>query len=617
MDPQIEEKSFYKLSKEIFKNIPYKRRKQFWFILCGMIFCAGFETVTLGAIAFYASTINDPGAILESTYMKRIQDITGFTFINDVSGLIIILSVVVIILVLMKNLMLTMLKYVVAKYTLMISRHFGELILNGFLRMPYEWHLTQNSADLVLAVQWSSFFGAYSQLVLNIISDAFLVTLMISAIITLEPLPSLIVLVFLGGTSVIIFFNVRKLIDKSAFRCASSEEAMNRYATRSLHGIKDVKIFGKEIPFLKAFSDEMKTFIRMSAIRDAIIGIPAYLLESVGFLAITSSVCIMIFLTNKSSLNIMGTITLLVVAAWRILPAVKRMLGSINVMRSYLPYLGKEFKYIDEFEGQLQEYQLKTFLERSAGLGKVFKENICLKEVYFSYNGSLSFALQDIGLTIRKATTVGIIGASGGGKSTLVDILIGILAPTKGNVILDGKEMDKSSLAEWIDAVGYVPQTPYIFDGTLAQNVAFGLRDNEIEREKVIECCQMAAIDYLEDLYNGIDSLIGERGVRLSGGQRQRVAIARALYKSPETIIFDEATSSLDTKSEKEIQKTIYSLKRNHTLIIVAHRLSTVEDCDYIVWMEKGKVNKVGNSKDILREYSKGDDIDNSDYENK
>ena len=158
---------------------------------------------------------------------------------------------------------------------------------------------------------------------------------------------------------------------------------------------------------------------------------------------------------------------------------------------------------------------------------------------------------------------------------------------------------------KWLNLIGYVPQTPYIYDGTLAQNVAFGIKDNEIDRERVAICSKMAAIDYLEELSDGIDSVIGERGVRLSGGQRQRVAIARALYKKLEVIIFDEATSSLDSKNEKAIQKTIYSFKRKHTLIIVAHRLSTVENCDRIIWMENGTIKKIGQTTEILMEYSK------------
>ncbi len=173
----------------------------------------------------------------------------------------------------------------------------------------------------------------------------------------------------------------------------------------------------------------------------------------------------------------------------------------------------------------------------------------------------------------------------------MVDILIGLLSPTDGRVLIDGRELDSTCQQAWTRSVGYVPQSPYILYGTLAENVAFGFNESEIDRERVRICCEMAAMqDFLKDLPQGLDTLIGERGVRLSGGQQQRVSIARALYSQPEVMIFDEATSSLDLQNEKMIQKTIYSFKGKQTLIIIAHRLSSVEDCDFIIWIDDGRI---------------------------
>ncbi|MCL0107953.1 ATP-binding cassette domain-containing protein, partial [Peptococcaceae bacterium] len=172
-----------------------------------------------------------------------------------------------------------------------------------------------------------------------------------------------------------------------------------------------------------------------------------------------------------------------------------------------------------------------------------------------------------------------------------------------GKVLIDGVELNDETRPAWLKKIGYVPQSPYIYDGTLAENIAFGYQGDEIDRDKVLKVCKMAAIDFLKDLPDGIDTQIGERGIKLSGGQRQRVAIARALYLEPEVMIFDEATSSLDTKSEKAIQDTIYNLKGNQTLIIIAHRLSTVKDCDFLVWIEKGEVKMIGEPDEVLERY--------------
>ncbi len=212
--------------------------------------------------------------------------------------------------------------------------------------------------------------------------------------------------------------------------------------------------------------------------------------------------------------------------------------------------------------------------------------------------------VRDFNFDIQKGKTVGIIGTSGAGKSTLVDLLIGLLKPVTGSILIDGRPLTRDLLPQWLDITGYVPQSPYIYDGTLAENIAFGMEKSEIDRDRVFKCCTMASMDdFIHDLPDSIDSFIGERGVKLLGGQQQRVAIARALYKQPEVMIFDEATSSLDTKSEKAIQKTIYSFKGKQTLIIIAHRLSTVEDCDKLIWLEKGRVKMTGRPEEILKAY--------------
>ena len=235
------------------------------------------------------------------------------------------------------------------------------------------------------------------------------------------------------------------------------------------------------------------------------------------------------------------------------------------------------------------------------GLGRLFGQ--LLADIK-SAKAREGYVLEDISFMIKKGQTTGFIGCSGAGKSTLVDILIGLLVPSAGKVLVDGRELDNMGRLAWMKTVGYVPQSPYIYDGTLAGNIAFGLSESEIDRELVLECCRKASMqDILDNLPQGIDTPIGERGVRLSGGQQQRVVIARALYPRPEVMIFDEATSSLDSKSEKAIQNTIYGLRGNQTLIIIAHRLATVKECDFLVWIENGKAKMIGTPAGVLDKY--------------
>ncbi|MBU1247254.1 MAG: ABC transporter ATP-binding protein/permease, partial [Proteobacteria bacterium] len=207
---------------------------------------------------------------------------------------------------------------------------------------------------------------------------------------------------------------------------------------------------------------------------------------------------------------------------------------------------------------------------------------------------------------IYKGQSVGIIGVSGAGKSTLMDLIIGLLPPTSGTLLLDGRELDEPSRTAWMRHVGYVSQQPYVLDATLAQNIAFGIPEDDIDPVRLRECCELSAVnEFLEVLAEGLETWLGENGSRLSGGQQQRVCIARALYPNPDLLIFDEATSSLDNKNEAFIRETIQGLKGKQTMIIVAHRLSTVELCDTVIWLENGKLHQIGAPSKIIPNYLK------------
>ena len=291
---------------------------------------------------------------------------------------------------------------------------------------------------------------------------------------------------------------------------------------------------------------------------------------------------------------------MIAVAAWRIIPAFSLILSSLTRLRKSLPYVALELDYLDELERD-ENSPLEPRKNQKQGIP--FERDLSVRGLSFRYDDRTQPVLQDLNFSIRKGETFGVIGTSGAGKSTLADLLIGLLTPTKGGIYIDGTPLQGDNLSPWLNRVGYVPQSPYIYDGSLAGNIAFGIPEEEIDRERVQHCCHMAAMEFLDELPLGLDTPIGERGIRLSGGQQQRVAIARALYRKPDLLIFDEATSSLDSKNEKAIQKTIYGLKGTRTLIIIAHRLSTVEDCDRILWLHQGSIAQINKPQHVLPAY--------------
>jgi ABC-type multidrug transport system fused ATPase/permease subunit len=291
---------------------------------------------------------------------------------------------------------------------------------------------------------------------------------------------------------------------------------------------------------------------------------------------------------------------MLAVAAWKCLPALERILSGFTQIRYTLPFIDTILQYLDAIKKNTR-HTSGYIIEMPC-----FSKELRVDSLDYQYPNVDTHVLYNIDLCIKKGSTIGIIGPSGSGKSTLIDLITGLLVPVGGRILIDGIQLDHKNAPAWRNQIGYVSQSPFIYDGTLAENIAFGVSPEKMDREKIKECCTMAYMDeFVHDLPNGIETEIGERGIRLSGGQRQRVAIARALFNSPSVMIFDEATSSLDTKSEAEIKKTIYSLREQKTLIIIAHRLTTVEDCDRIFWLEKGTIKYSGSPEKIIPLYHK------------
>ncbi len=581
----------------LFGHLPPKRTRRFWIILLGMICVAVLETVTAGAISFYAASVANPQAII-TDHLPRFQHLIPGIASLDSRRLILILSLTVIVLILMKNAAMAVSTYTTSLFTANISGYLGEHMLEGFLEMPYEWHLQHNSADLIQGIGWSQYFGILLTAVLKLVSDILIVAILLITILIANPTISLLVFLSIGGTSLLIIRYVRRIMDRLAEVHRDYNAAINREVTMALHGIKEVKIYHCGDAFTRKYAESIFGFAHTDARLSFINQLPGWLLEVLGVVLLSSSIVIMFLWLGNSTVKITGTIALLAVTSWRVLPAMSRILNSLNAMRQALPYVHIGLGFLKEIDD-------RAATGKKAGMSATgFIRELKLADVSFGYEGTDRAALAGIDLDIPRGQTLGIIGTSGAGKSTLADVIIGLLRPTGGTMTLDGLKLADGNVKAWQTLIGYVPQTPYIAPASLAENVAFGVRPEDIDHEKVLKCCRMAAMDdFLHQLPEGIGSNLGERGVKLSGGQRQRVAIARALYHDPEVIIFDEATSALDARNEQAVQQTIYSLKDRMTLIIIAHRLTTVEGCDRIVWIENGEIRLAGDADTVLAAY--------------
>ena len=588
--------------RRLYKRFPPLMRKQLWVLLLLMVLKAVFETGTMGVVAFFAAAISNPETVLESPYVITAADWTGMESLLTIKGLIIFLSILVPSMVIVKNVFKSLVTFSTARYFARMEAFLAEYVLKGFLTLPYHWHLMQNSAALVYAIEMRKNIGRdFIHRILKLLSDALMVLIMFLTLLVLQPYVSLFVIILFGGSGYLIYYSIKRVLSRSAKQCKELELKINHEATKAIHGIKDVKINGREISFLSNVKDNASVLSRHFGLYKFLELSPNVILESVGFIMLTASICFMLFYFDESTLKVSGTIALLAVAAWKCLPAIERIIASISVTKYSLPFVLEVIGFMEEIEA----HELEQIEEAGEETESPFQRDLVFEDVWFRYQVDQDYLFKEVNLTIRKGETLGIIGNSGAGKSTLVDLIIALLYPQKGRVLIDGVPLGRENLRQWRKRVGYVAQTPYIFDGTLAENIAFGVAGPEMDRAWIEKCCHMASMDdFIHRLSHGIDTHIGERGIRLSGGQQQRVAIARALYHMPEVMIFDEATSSLDTNSERKIKNTIYSLKGERTLIIIAHRLTTVEDCDRVVWLADGKIKKVGRPGEIIAEFT-------------
>lgn len=584
----------------VFRQLTAEHRRNFVLVCTLMTLGAALETLTMGTVAVLVSALTDAETVLRSSHLEPLKAILGAaSFWQTPRGLITSLCCALICLVVAKNALLAATTYATTLLSSRVEAYFGQRILRGMLQQDYSWHLRHNSADLIQTVSWRYFLGrGFFLPLLQFVSDSILLLLLLAALLAIQPGPTLMVLFILAGLGTLLYKQIRRSLDKIAFLCTGGELAINKLTTMTLQGIKDVKIFGQERTFLDRFTREASMLSTSLSMRNFYSGLSVWVLEALGLSLMAGATMALVLGSGASMAKITGMLSLFAVSAWRALPATNRLIGSLTSIRGIMSYIDHTFGFLDQFPASA------TALPEAAGDASPFRK-LDIKGLGFSYPGAQAGSLDNINITLEAGQVLGVIGRSGAGKSTLADILMGLHIPQEGCLEVNGQALSPQTLTQWRKSIGYVPQAPYICDGSIAENVAFGIEADRVDREQVLRCCRLAAMDFLDDMAAGIDTVIGERGLKLSGGQRQRVAIARAIYTRPQILLLDEATSSLDRQNEQAILHTVFSLRGSMTMIIVAHRLSTLDRCDTIAWMEKGRIRMFGAPQTVLDSYAR------------
>ena len=550
---------------------------------------------TGGAIAVFClvKIVNDPG---QARDLPVVPTLVAWLPWYDEQAIVVTASVFIVLFYLLKNgvvLLHTYLQSMVAsRSTSMLSKR----LFADYLYRPYAFHLRRNSAELIRNVTSSTrtTFYVFMTSVLSLITELFVIAGIVAVLLAAAPLVTLLALGVFGGVGLLLL----KFTQRRLAAWGESEHELQKTtlqtAQQSLGGIKEIKLSGHEPFFHAAFSSLQEQLATISLRRSTLLGVPRLFVETV-FICGILLVVILITQHHSWRADMVPLLGLYAYAGFRIIPSLNRILLHASVIQGAQAVAGQLYA-----DSQLTPVRARPSVSNPPPHRFAFNDCLTFEDVAFSYDGRDAPALQNICLSIRYGETVGIVGASGAGKSTFVDLLLGLLVPTRGRITVDGQDMH-NALAAWQHKIGYVPQDVYLLDDTLLRNIALGVPDAEIEKDQVWAVLRMAHLErFVATLPRGLETEIGERGVRLSGGQRQRVAIARALYHAPELLVFDEATSALDNETEREVARSIDDLHGQKTLVIVAHRLTTIRNCDRLILFKDGRIVASGRYSDLL-----------------
>lgn len=592
--------TFFQAATYIYKILSPKLRRMLWSAVSISIVVACFELLIALAVSLLGVALATPESVIDLAPMRLLDYTFPFLslYIQDQRSLLVCVLFFLVASLLCKLGFSQYLYWKQGRFAEKVSSEMGRKIFEGYLYSPYLWHVKQDISVLQTHLSWRSYISIFMLQILLFATYFFISILLLISVLVVSPLIGSFVVIVTGLSAVLIFKSVRKKVHSVNEKIGFVNIKICRSVLTALQGIREVLIYQQQKTFISDFDSQCQKLCRFRPQQEMLLPLPSLLLELVGMVMLLLTVLYMNF-ASVSLAYMTATITLMAAVAWRLLPTINRFISCLLQTQAALPYIQPVLDRMCEME-QISDRGVAN--PESCRLTSM----LSLDNVSFRYQGASQggrVVIDNISLVLPKGKRIGLIGLSGSGKSTLVGMVAGLYPPTDGKVSIDGRELTVPLRAGWMGNVGYVPQATFLLNATIEQNVAFSQWGGKIDRERVLDSCRMAFMDFLDDLPQGVDTIVGERGIRLSGGQVQRISIARALYKNPDMLIFDEATSAMDGASEYEIMRTIYGLKKSITVLIVAHRLSTVELCDYIYWIHDGKVHMCGLSVDVLPRY--------------
>jgi ATP-binding cassette, subfamily B, bacterial PglK len=567
-------------------------RKEKWrlsILLAGLMMVGLLQIVGVGSILPLLSVIADPDHIREQ---GAVEFVSRYVEFSDTNSIVIFLALMALVLIVISNALSAITAWLSFRFAWSIQSRLSTDLLARYLAHPYETLLLRNPAEAEKNVigEVELFTSGVIRPFLRLVTSIVVVVFIVGFLIWFNPVMAGISVILLGGGYVTTFVLVRRSLSKAGMRRAISNEGRFKTASESINGVKEIQVLGREREFTKRFRSPAQEYARATTLQNIISDLPRYSIEVLAFGSILT-VALYVAVSSGDLREIAPMISVYALAGYRLIPAMQRIYSDWTGLRFngvIVPQLRKV--YVD---GEVYLHNRPT--EKSERLE--LHDSIKISGLTYRYPSSAEQVVTDMNLTVQSGQTVSFIGGTGSGKTTLVELLIGILTPTSGSISIDGNVIGDENLNRWQNSIGYVPQDIFMIDDSIATNIAFGIPVSEVDFEAVRRAAQVANIDQfvMRDLPDQYDTVIGARGVRLSGGQRQRIGIARALYHNPTVLFLDEATSNLDQETEHLLHETLERVSENMTVIMVAHRLKTTRSSDVIYVLDRGSI--IGNGK--------------------
>ena len=577
--------------KKLWKLFDRQRRMQTCVLLTLTFFASFSEVISIASVVPFLGAIFNPEKLFEN---EQVQFFANFFNISAPDDLLLPLTFSFITLVAISGLFRIGLLWSQARYSHDIGARISLDLYKAILSQSFLDRLNYNSSELITIVRdkATNIVGGIVLPVLVIINSIITLSLILVTLILISPYGALSTLCGFGLIYAIVISLTRQRIRKEGVLINKMAAQVLKNLQEGFGGVRDILIDGTQDVYVQIYKQEDGILRRSIGNLQIIGGISRPLVESLGIVVIAVVAYTFAIGPNGfgTAIPIFGVIAF---SAQRSLPLMQQLYSSWAIIHSSIPYLADVIKVLDEYTPKQSAL---------SPMGKCdFNKAIEFKNVSFSYPNESSEVIKSIDFNIKKGARIGVIGPTGSGKSTLIDILMGLIPPTRGHLLVDGAPIIESNLKNWQKKIAHVPQAIFLTDKSIAENIAFGISKDKIDYERVKKAAELAQLSgTIEQWPNAYATLVGERGVRLSGGQRQRIGIARALYKQSEVIVLDEATSALDSATEAEVMTAVESLSKDLTLVIVAHRLSTLKNCDYILSLKGGRVESYGPPSQIL-----------------